>query len=219
MSLSKGIAVETPANDTRRDSPVADDERSLAEWPAIVDWVETTSTEHFKARYAAFVQIKQDAQVTFTIIAAGVGAALTLAAKIMAPGAAGTVSFGAAVLCLYLGLVAAMLVTKCMLFVPLPSIYNEPANLLLRGYTLAEIKEGELLGMQARIDEMMAINERASRWLNRARILALLSPVVFGLAATVYQPEARTKDAPTTTLECRPASGDGGPALSCRQSP
>lgn len=191
-----------------------------AEWTRIVDWAEESGLENLRARHATYLQIKDQAQVTFTTIAAGIGGAFAIAAKVVAPGSAGPVAFGAALLCVYLALVAATLVVKCMLFRPIPSITNEPLNLLKEGFGLAQIKQSELAGVQSRIDEMTAINSVTANWLNRTRLLALLSPLMFGLGAAIYEPSIHHETARPLNLECRASvGGDGASALACKQVP
>ncbi len=57
---------------------------------------------------------------------------------------------------------SALLVWKCLMMRPIPSIYNEPKNLSQPGFELESLKEAELKNFQLRIDQAAARNHQVS---------------------------------------------------------
>lgn len=165
--------------------------------------------------------LRKESATTLTVILAGLGGALTYAAKVLEPQQAGPIAFAAAVLCVYLTCLAAGLVLRCMLVREIPAVYQSPLNLAQPGFPIDEIREAELTNIEARIDDMLAINAGVARALRAIRILTVFSPVVFAIAAAVYQPKSAPPSAAVIKLECRSLAQQKptDPQLACSPAP
>jgi hypothetical protein len=149
--------------------------------PAVRAWATTQGYEHLKGRVESGNAIANQAVTTLTILLAGIGASMAYAAKVFAPQPDG-LARGAAFLCAYLCVLAALLVIKCINLGAAPTLYNEPDKLLLPG-SLEALSIGELANLQGRIDQMKRRNSDRARWLNGLRLFAIAGPLVFALAA------------------------------------
>jgi hypothetical protein len=74
-----------------------------------------------------------------------------------------------------------------MLTTSLPAATNEPMNLYQTGYGIDALREVELKNLQDRIEQTTARNHRVAAWLDRIRLLALASPVIFVIAASAWE--------------------------------
>jgi hypothetical protein len=159
--------------------PKADAElRRYAACPADMQaWAETAGYENLKARIASGEAIHAQAAATLVLVLAGMVGAMAFAVKVFEPNPAPTV-VAAAVACVWLMLIASLLVLKCINTDKAPMLYNEPANLLIEGHTLADVRVGELLNLQERIEQQTRRNRERAAWLNRCRKLAIGSPAV-----------------------------------------
>ena len=82
--------------------PPSTPDEPASDWTKVLTWAETAGIENLKARHETLSNIRKEAASTLTILLAGLGAALAYAAKVAEPYAAGPVTFGAAVLCVWL---------------------------------------------------------------------------------------------------------------------
>ncbi|NIF39552.1 hypothetical protein F3J14_01250 [Burkholderia sp. Tr-862] len=71
------------------------------------------------------------------------------------------------------------------MFRELPSIYNEPRNIYQPKYSLEDLKEAEVNDLQKRIDLAASSNAKVVKSLNRLRLAAAASPIVFIVFAAV----------------------------------
>ncbi|WP_258179371.1 hypothetical protein, partial [Burkholderia multivorans] len=78
-----------------------------------------------------------------------------------------------------------LLVWRCLMFRELPSIYNEPRNIYQPKYSLEDLKEAEVNDLQKRIDLAASSNAKVVKSLNRLRLAAAASPIVFIVFAAV----------------------------------
>jgi hypothetical protein len=165
--------------------------------------VEAGAVENAKERYTTLAMLRREAASTLTILLAGIGGSLAYASKVLESGPAGPIAVGAAVLCVYLACIATGVVLRCLLVRDLPAIYNVPENLLIPGSTLTEVRYGNLDVLQAAITEMAVINAGIGKSLNALRVAAVASPVIFALAATIYQPKSTATQADGLKLQCK----------------
>ncbi|AET90693.1 hypothetical protein BYI23_B000860 [Burkholderia sp. YI23] len=70
------------------------------------------------------------------------------------------------------------------MFRELPSIYNEPRNLYQPKFSLEQMKEAEVEMLQTRIDAAALSNAAVVKSLNRLRLAAAASPIVFIVSAS-----------------------------------
>ena len=188
-----------------------------SDWSKVLAWAETAGTENLKSRHATLDGLRKEATTTLTVILAGLGGALTYAAKVFEPQQTGPIPFAATILCVYLTCLAAGLVLRCMLVREIPAVYQSPMNLAQPGFPIDEIREAELTNIEARINDMLAINAGIARALRAIRILAVFSPVIFAIAAAIYQPKPTPASVPTIKLECRSLAQQSAadPQLAC----
>ena len=145
-----------------------------------LDWIEKNALENLRSRINTADILAKEAQVTLTVLLAGIGAALGYAFK--DGSIASNISRSMLILSGYLMIIAGIVVFTCMMVVEIPMVTNEPQNLngeKTKNLSLEEIRGYELENIQKRIDETRNRNDVTAKWLNRARALTVFSPVVF----------------------------------------
>lgn len=136
-----------------------------------------------KERIDAQASIASQSSTTLAILLAGVGGFLAYAMKVFDPDPSPQV-WGAAAVCVYLALLAVLLLVTCVRLRDGPALHNEPRNLVNEpSATLEQLRAGEILQIQLRIDEQTRITASRARSLDRVRWLAAATPAVFVLAA------------------------------------
>lgn len=151
-----------------------------------IEWIERAGQENLRFRLGNSETLAREAQQTLTLLLAGMGAALAYVVKMLEAAAMTAVGVGVAALTAWLMLAAGVLVVKCVLSRDLPVPANEPDNLWQEGWTIEMDRMGELKGLQARIDATRARNHAVAAWLDRVRLMAVVSPVVFMLTALAW---------------------------------
>lgn len=152
----------------------------------LFEWAEKAGLENLRFRLQNAETLAKEAMSTLTMVLAGMGAALAYAARGFEQLPPVPLAVGAAVLAGWLMIAGCVLVFFCMLTTALPVPTNEPANLYQEKYTLDALREVELKNIQERIEQTRARNHRVAAWLDRARLLALASPLVFLIAASAW---------------------------------
>ncbi|WGS47977.1 hypothetical protein LFL97_39320 (plasmid) [Burkholderia sp. JSH-S8] len=147
------------------------------------EWVENAAIENLKAHHACADLVAKDAATTLTVFLAAAGGGVAYAAKALEQHSVTWLSAGAIVFTLWFLVLSVLLVWKCLMLRPLPSIYNEPKNLYQPDHSLEALRAAEFKGMQRRIDEAAARNGNVVRWLNRLRLVAATCPVAFIVGA------------------------------------
>ena len=145
----------------------------------LLDWAEKAALENIKFHLQNSDNLAKEATTTLTVLLAGLGAALAYTLKALDSGIATTTTAGAAGMTLYLAALSGLLVFRCMKIAPIPAPTNEPRNLYQKGFELDALREVELTNIQERIDQAVARNDGTTAWLNRVRLLAVLSPFIF----------------------------------------
>lgn len=148
----------------------------------LLDWVEKAAIENFKVQHQTADILAKEAATTLTVLLAGLGAGTAYAVRIVTGEISGPLAYGAVAFTIYLLLLNVVLVLKCLMIQPIPSIFNEPKNLLNDLYTFNEIRQFQLKNMQEGIEEAGARNGRVARSLNRIRLAAVASPGWFLMA-------------------------------------
>lgn len=146
-----------------------------------IEWIEKAGQENLRFRLQNAETLAREAQQTLVVLLAGMGAALAYSIKVLESGALTPAGGGAVVVTLWLMGVAALLVWQCIVTRPLPVPANEPDNLWQEGWTEEMDRMAELTGLQQRIDQARARNAAVANWLDRARLLAIATPLVFAL--------------------------------------
>ena len=148
----------------------------------IIDWVEKAALENIRFHLKNADDIAKEATTTLTIFLAGLAAALAHGVKGLEKEVLTSTTYASLILSVYIAVLAAMLIYKCMRIAPIPAPTNEPKNLYQKNMALDEIKEEELENLQIRINQAVERNDFAGSWLNRMRIAATLSPFIWALA-------------------------------------
>lgn len=147
----------------------------------LLEYAEKAGIENLKFRLGNAETLAKEANAVLTILLAGMGGAMALAARGFEQlhGLPGAVTVGAMFMAAWLMLAAALLVVVCMMSTDLPVPTNEPLNLYQPDFALSQIRAVELRNLDARIKQVTARNHRVSAWLDRVRLLAVASPIVF----------------------------------------
>ena len=143
----------------------------------ILEWVEKAALENLRGHWQTADTLAKEAGTTLAILLAMLSGAFTYALN-------GANFAGAFALVAYLFLLCVALVTKCMMIGEFPAITNEPRNLNQKGYDLDAIRSVELRNIQERIDHAAQRNAVTARWLNRVRVGAICTPLVY--AASIF---------------------------------
>ncbi|MEW8072926.1 MAG: hypothetical protein AB2826_21120 [Candidatus Thiodiazotropha sp.] len=149
----------------------------------LLTYAETAGLENLRFRIQNSEVLAKEAASTLTIILAGMGGSLAFAANGLEQTMPSSLTIGAAALALWLMFVGCLLVVFCMLTTELQAPTNEPDNLYQTGYSVEEIRRAELNNIQDRIKLATARNRRVAGWLDRCRLLSLVSPVIFAIPA------------------------------------
>lgn len=150
----------------------------------LIDWVESQAQENLKFRLNCLENILKECNTTLTILLAGVGGTAAYLFKLLeSPHPHSGMLAGLAALCLYLLLLSGLLIINCLKIDEIQVPTNEPENLYTKDYTVMQIREGELINVQERINKAAARNLYAADWLNKIRLAMLLAPLVFILVS------------------------------------
>jgi hypothetical protein len=186
-----------------------------AERMATVDWIEQQALKSIQARFATADVIAKEAQTTLTVLLAGVGGTAAYAAKLFEPGPADPLVVAAAATCGYLAFLSAVLVLACMMFRSYPAQFQEPTNLLIPDATLLQLRDAELLNLDARIKEATLLNATRARSLNSIRLGAVFAIVVFVAVGAVSPKRMNPPKAPLAIM-CSPDDAASAPEGSLR---
>lgn len=181
------------------------------DWPKVLEWVEKQGQDNLKARFATADLLAKEAQNTLTVLLAAIGGSAVYALKIFDHAPASPLVAASAVVCVYLVALSLGLVMACMMFQPYPALHQDPVNLMQRQHGLTTLREAELLNLNARIQDATRINSRRVLRLNRIRIAAVLSPLVFGLAALLSPVAVQRAAPPDLNLLCEPSGVASAP--------
>jgi hypothetical protein len=154
----------------------------------VLDYAEKAGLENLRFRLQNAETLAKEANTTLTILLAGIGGAMALSFKGFEqphPLPSG-MTIGAAGIAVWLMMVAAALVVFCMLSMDLPAPTNEPLNLFQPEFELDKLRVVELRNLDARIKQVTARNHRVAAWLDRVRLLAIASPLVFLVISLVW---------------------------------
>lgn len=152
----------------------------------LLDFAEKAGYENLRGHLAHAETLAKEAITTATLLLAGTGGALTYAIKWFDQKPAGPAVWGAVATTFWLAGLSALLVIRCLRTVRTEMLYNEPMNLYKPdlNLTLVEARRWELENLQQRIGLTKERNKPIARWLDRIRIAAAATPIVF-LAAAV----------------------------------
>ena len=142
----------------------------------VLEWIEKAALENLRGHLQIADVLAKEAATTLTILLAALSGAF---------GYALTVSeyrIGSVVLTAYLFVLCVVLVTRCMMIKEFPATTNEPRNLNQQGFALDALRSTELKNFQLRIDQAAQRNAITAQWLNRVRLGAIGSPLIFTIS-------------------------------------
>lgn len=146
------------------------------------DWAEKLGVEYLKEHMANLESLKADSSSFLTILVAAGGATLAFLLNAPEKHTAPEMVWGAVVLLLYLFILGALLVAKCLTAKHAFTVSNSAVNVYQDGvFRLAELRPAEFKNMKGRADQLIARNKSTATWLNRIRYGALCSPFVFAV--------------------------------------
>ncbi|KVT74813.1 MULTISPECIES: hypothetical protein [Burkholderia cepacia complex] len=151
----------------------------------LLEWVEKSAIENLKAHHACADVVAKDAATTLTVFLAALGGGLAYAAKALEQHSLNWLSVGAMAFTGWFLVLSLLLVSRCLMVRAMPSIYNEPRNIFQPEFSIDDLKEAEIQGLQQRIDMAAAGNAKVVKSLNRLRLAAAASPIVFIVVAVV----------------------------------
>lgn len=147
------------------------------------EWIEKAAVENLKQRLECADVLAKEAATTLTVLLAGIGGSLAFAIRLLDGDYSASVVASTAV-CLWLTLLAIILVFTCLKIDAIYVTYNEPKNLLKRKEhknSFDAWRTAELLGMQYRIEKNVERNDRTAKYLNRVRAMAAVTPAIAAL--------------------------------------
>jgi hypothetical protein len=153
---------------------------------AVVDWAETMGLETLRNHLGSMTELKKEAAQTLTVFLAGASALVGYVISALDKPSDTAVVLASAVLGIYVFVLCGLIVSKCMAVTDAPTVGNHPLHLAKVEYSITAIKEAELKNIEERITQARDRNADTARWLNRVRVLALLSPAVFLFAWVAF---------------------------------
>jgi hypothetical protein len=148
-----------------------------------IDWVEKQAQENMKFRIQDADNLSKQSGATMTILLTVLGAGTAYGIKLFDAQGDKSLFIAAIVFSVYVLLVCAFLVFKCLKIQAIPPPTNEPENLYKKSMSLDSVREEELRNLQSRINQLVVRNDATARWLNCIRLLTVASPIVFVLVA------------------------------------
>jgi hypothetical protein len=138
----------------------------------VLDWAEKAGIENMKDHVNNADLILKQASTLLTLLLSGAGAALYFGMS------HSELRLVAITVSLWLFFLATILTLKCLMFDDFPSIWNEPQNLNIKGYSLERLRQYELENLQTRIKKAILINSKKSKRLNNCIFAACATPIV-----------------------------------------
>lgn len=160
----------------------------MKEW-TLIDWAENAALENLKARLAAIDHLSAQANSLLQLLLVGMGGSLAYGVKVFEPATVSPLVAGSFAVSLWLAWVGAVLIVKCIMTQEQPVAHNSPKNLyqpeMLTQYSPEEWRKFELDNQQGRIDAVKRLNWSMAWWLDRCRLAAIATPLVFCASTAV----------------------------------
>jgi hypothetical protein len=148
----------------------------------LLDYAEAAGLENLRNHLSASDSLSKESNTTLTILLAGAAGSFGYSIKVFDGAGLNETVIGLASVSFYLFGLSSSLVWRCMKVADMPSPTNEPMNIFQDNFTLEQIREAELKNIQARIRDAVARNGVTAYWLNRVRLEASATPIIFVLA-------------------------------------
>lgn len=153
---------------------------------------ERDGRENLRERLATGDVLLAHANSLLNMLLAGIGGALAIGRTVFDAEPAAAHVWGAAAVSLYWMLVAAVLLSRCIMTRETQMLHNEPDNLYRPevGWTYLQLRRAELRLLQSRINITKLRNGSVAWWLDACRMAAVGAPLVFAtvvLAVAAYR--------------------------------
>ncbi|MEN5181772.1 hypothetical protein ABE501_18580 [Comamonas testosteroni] len=151
-----------------------------------IDWAEKAGIECLKGRLETAAFLQKEATTLLSILLVGIGGGIGYSAKLF-DGSLSPWTWGIAASAGWLCVVAVFLMLKCIKTTNTQLLYNLPLNIYQPdlGWTEMQVREAEMRNVHERILITIESNDRRAIWLDRARYMAIATPLVFGLATAI----------------------------------
>jgi len=149
----------------------------------LLEWVEKQALENLRFRIQDAENLTKESNTTLTLLLTGMGAGLAYGIKLLDSNAEPWLLLSVFMFSAYLLVLCALLIFKCIKISAIPAPTNEPKNLYQVEFTLDSLREAELKNVQQRINEAVTRNDTVAAWLNRIRLFAVCSPIIFTVVA------------------------------------
>ena len=153
-----------------------------------LDFLETEARSNAAFHIACADALENQGHTFLILVLAGAGAALGYAINLFEKSAQRWLVYGLVAVTVYLFVIAAIVTIKCLWARPMYPPANEPQNLDQESHDLDAIRRVDISNRQHCIDLNRDRNDVVGLWLNRCRLLAVATPIVFvavALAAAV----------------------------------
>lgn len=152
-----------------------------------LQWIERAGIEHMRMQHHTADILARESVTTLTVLLAGMAGGVAYAAKALGGEHVDWISVGAVIFVFYLFVLSYLLVTRCLRITAIPSIFNEPKNLLpYRDLEIEELMRRQLNTLQDCIDDAAKRNQRVAASLNGIRLAAVFSPFSFLVSGVVW---------------------------------
>jgi hypothetical protein len=146
------------------------------------DLIEYALSEGYKnsdTHIESLAIMRKEANSTMGFLIAGGGAALGYAIKLLETSGNAPVMIGLFGVSIYLFLLCGLLLWKCLCADSVMPTHCEPKNVFLPDYDVTAIKRAEIRQLQERCDFNRRKASDVGYWLNLARGLVFLTPLIF----------------------------------------
>lgn len=140
-----------------------------------LEWIEKAALENLRGHLQIADGLAKESATTLTILLAALSGAFGYALSVS------EYRIGSVALTAYLFALCFVLVTRCMMIKEFPATTNEPRNLNQQGFSFDALRNAELKNLQDRIDQAAQRNAITAQWLNRVRLGAICSPLIFAI--------------------------------------
>lgn len=156
---------------------------AMADWN-YAEWAEKNGRENLRGRLATGDFLLQQANTLLTLMLVAVTGLLAWGVRIFGAGA-GPVEWGCAVAAVWLCAVVVTLTVGCIATKETQALFNEPGNIYRPhlGLSQTEVLASEMVALQGQIDKTKVRNAAVATWLDRCRYAAVVTPLVFAIAA------------------------------------
>ena len=150
----------------------------------LIDWVEEQAKENLQSRNDNLEKLITDANSFLKISLAGISAISIYLLKIYtSANPQQWLIYSLIVVMVYLIILAALIIKKCLKVGDSYPTTNEPKNLYLPDFELTKIRETQLKNTQSNIDFMVQRNAKIATALDQAKSAILVTPLIFIMCA------------------------------------